>query len=153
MTTPRAKLTVLFLCTGNSARSQMAEALLRHRASDRFEVHSAGLDPQGVHPMTVRALAELGVDTEPLRSKHLDEYLGKTLVHHAIVVCENAEQRCPSVFPFANRRHFWPFEDPVAVAGSDDEQLAAFRRVRDEIDARLAAWLADQPAAREHEQA
>ncbi len=131
---------VLFLCTGNSARSQMAEALLRKHGGDRFEVHSAGLEPKGIHPYTRRVLAEVSLDMAGQSSKDLMTYLGKQHFGYLITVCSNAEERCP-VFPGVSTRLHWPFEDPAAASGSDDEKLAAFRQVRDQIEARILAWL------------
>lgn len=138
---------ILFLCTGNSARSQMAEALLRARAGDRFEVASAGLDPKGVHPMTIRVLEELGVETASLWSKATTEFLGKVAVRVAIIVCEHANRSCPRVYPFANRTLFWPFEDPAAFVGDETQTLEKFRAVRDAIAERLDLWLATEPLA------
>jgi len=132
---------VLFLCTGNSARSQMAEAYLRHYAGDRFEAHSAGLEPKGINPYTVRALAEIGIDMAGHSSKDLGTYLGKLHFGYVITVCSNAEERCP-IFPGVSVRLHWPFADPAAVTGSDDEKLAAFREVRDQIEERILMWLA-----------
>ncbi len=134
---------VLFLCTGNSARSQMAEALLRKYAGDRFEVHSAGLEPKGVHPLTIRVLEEIGVDTRAHTSKPLTDYIGKTHFGYLITVCSNADERCP-IFPGMGVRLHWPFEDPAAFQGSEEEKLARFRTVRDQIDERIRAWLAGQ---------
>ncbi|HEY9078326.1 MAG TPA: arsenate reductase ArsC [Anaerolineaceae bacterium] len=131
---------VLFLCTGNSARSQMAEALLRRRAGDRFEVHSAGLDPSGINPYTVKVLEEIGVDTSVHTSKPLTTYLGKVHFAYLITVCSKAEQRCP-IFPGMGIRIHMPFEDPAAFIGTPEETLAKFREVRDQIDIRLAAWI------------
>ncbi|MCX7669048.1 MAG: arsenate reductase ArsC [Anaerolineae bacterium] len=131
---------VLFLCTANSARSQMAEALLRKHAGDRFEVHSAGLEPKEINPYTRRALAEIGLDMAGQWAKGLDTYLGKTHFAYLITVCSKAEERCP-VFPGMGVRLHWPFDDPAAVEGSDEEKLAAFRRVRDQIEARIREWL------------
>jgi arsenate reductase len=136
---------VLFLCTANSARSQMAEALLRRRAGDRFEVRSAGLEPNGIHPLTHRVMQEIGISLEGHRSKPLSEFLGKISAHHVIFVCENAERACPRIWPFAIRTACWPFADPAAVEASEDEQLQSFRRVRDAIDARIEDWLAEAP--------
>ncbi|MBZ0135504.1 MAG: arsenate reductase ArsC [Planctomycetes bacterium] len=133
---------VLFLCTGNSARSQMGEALLRKLAGDRFEVHSAGLEPKGVHPLTVDALKEEGIDISDAESTNLRDYLGRVQFDDLISVCSHAESHCPD-FPGVKRRYHWPFDDPAAATGSRDEQLAEFRRVRDEIKARLQAWLAN----------
>jgi len=132
---------VLFLCTGNSARSQMAEAILRDRAGDRFEAASAGLEPKGVHPLTLQALAEAGIDSRGLRSKNSSEFLGKVHVRYAIIVCERANQSCPRVYPFAVQTLYWPFDDPAATEGP--EALSTFRRVRDEIAARIDDWLRD----------
>lgn len=140
------KRVVLFLCTGNSARSQMAEALLRRRAGDRFDVYSAGLEPRGIHPMTVRVMEEVGVNMEGHRSKPLNEFLGSLRVQYAITVCQQAEQSCPSVWPFATHRLFWPFEDPAAFEGTEAEQLQTFREVRDRIDERIERWLTEEGA-------
>lgn len=135
------KPVVMFLCTGNSARSQMAEALLRDRAGDRFEALSAGLDPKGVHPMTHAALSELGIDTSGLRSKHVSEYLGRVSADYAVVVCEQAQQRCPAIVPFALRTLYWPFDDPAAHPGPEPAKMECFRRIRDEIEQRIRTWL------------
>ncbi|MCA8944471.1 MAG: metalloregulator ArsR/SmtB family transcription factor [Planctomycetes bacterium] len=137
----RTTPTVLFLCSHNSARSQIAEALLRHKAGDRFVVHSAGLRPAGIDPMTFEVLDEVGIDATGLRSQDLGEFLGKVPIHHAIVVCEAADADCPKLHPFAKYRTSWPFPDPVAATGSIEERRATFRRVRDAIDARLDHWL------------
>jgi arsenate reductase (thioredoxin) len=133
---------VLFLCTGNSARSQMAEALLKKHAGDRFEVYSAGLEPAGVNPYTVRVLDEQGLDTSELRSKPLTEFLGKVHFGYLVTVCTNAEEQCP-IFPGVSQRLHWPFEDPAAFQGTDEETLDTFRRVRDQIEEQLLQWLAD----------
>ncbi|MCW5891291.1 MAG: arsenate reductase ArsC [bacterium] len=133
---------VLFLCTHNSARSQMGEALLRHAAGDRFRACSAGTEPTSVHPMTMRVLQEIGIDTAPLRSKGLKEMLGHAKVRTAIVVCAQAAESCPRLFPFAREVLQWPFDDPSRVQGAEELQLAAFRRTRDEIRERLHQWLA-----------
>jgi arsenate reductase len=131
---------VLFLCTGNSARSQMAEAFLRLYGGARFEAHSAGLEPRGINPYTRRVLAEVGVDMSDQTSKDLTVYLGRTHFGYLITVCSNAEARCP-IFPGVATRLHWPFDDPAAVEGTDEDKLAAFRRVRDAIEARILAWL------------
>jgi arsenate reductase len=134
---------VLFLCTGNSARSIMAEALLRYYASDHFEVYSAGLDPKGINPYTIQVMNEIGLDVSGGQSKSVMEYLGQVHMGYVITVCSNAEERCP-IFPFSTQRLYWPFEDPAAYVGTDDEKAAKFREVRDQIDARLRAWLHEQ---------
>lgn len=132
---------VLFLCTGNSARSQMAEAFLRRLAGDRFDVYSAGSDPKGVHPLTVHAMKEVNIDITEQRSKHLREYLGRLPIQYLIVVCAHAETACPATWPGVVRRLYWAFDDPAAATGSDDDRLVAFRKVRDEIEKRIKDWL------------
>lgn len=134
------KAKVLFLCTGNSARSQMAEALLRKYAGDHFEVYSAGLEPKGLNPYTVKVLEEIGVDTSQHYSKTLDTFMGKVHFGYLITVCSNAEENCP-IFPGMGKRMHWPFEDPAAFVGSEEETLQKFREVRDQIDARVREWL------------
>ena len=130
-----SKRKVLILCTGNSARSQMAEGLLRHEAGDRFEVFSAGTKPSRVRPEAIEAMAELGIDISTHRSKSVDEFVGQPL-DYVITVCSNANETCP-VFPGATSRLHWPFDDPAA------EDTAAFSRVRDQIHARIMLFLAD----------
>ncbi len=137
------KTRVLFLCTGNSARSQMAEAFLRKYGGDRFEVHSAGLEPKGINPYTRLVLEEVGIDMAGQYSKDLHAYMGKMHFGYLITVCSNAEERCP-IFPGVAVRLHWPFEDPAAVEGSHAEVLAAFRAVRDQIEARILEWLGEQ---------
>jgi arsenate reductase (thioredoxin) len=133
------KIRVLFLCTGNSARSQMAEALLSKIGGEKFEAYSAGLEPVGVNPYTVRALKEIGLDWSTARAKGLDEYLGKQHFGYMITVCSRAEERCP-IFPGMGVRLHWPFDDPAAVEGTDEEKLAAFRKTRDQIELKIKAW-------------
>jgi arsenate reductase len=135
---------VLFLCTGNSARSQMTEALLRKHAGDRFEVHSAGLDPTPINPFTIKVLEEIGVDTSQHVSKPLSTYLGNTHFSYLITVCSNAEERCP-MFPGMGMRMHWPFEDPAAFEGSDEAKTAKFREIRNLIEERILDWLAESP--------
>ena len=137
------KTRVLFLCTGNSARSQMAEALLRRYAGEHFEVHSAGLEPKGVNPYTIKVLEEIGVDTSRHTSKTLMEYIGKLHFGYLITVCSNAEENCP-IFPGMGMRLHWPFEDPAAFVGSEEDTLAKFRQIRNQIDAKVRDWLQDQ---------
>jgi arsenate reductase len=138
-----SKPRVLFLCTGNSARSIMAEALLRYYAPDQFEVFSAGLEPKGINPYTIRAMNEVGLDVSGGKSTDVMEYLGKTHMGYVITVCSNAEERCP-IFPFGTQRLHWPFEDPAAFQGSDADKLAKFREVRNLIEERIRAWLNEQ---------
>ncbi|MEA4909203.1 MAG: arsenate reductase ArsC [Anaerolineaceae bacterium] len=138
-----AKTRVLFLCTGNTARSQMAEGLLRKYAGDQFEVHSAGLEPGVIHPLTIQVLEEAGIDASEHYSKGLTFYLSRMRFGYLITVCDQADKNCP-VFPGMGVRLHWHFEDPAAGEGSDAEKLARFRQVRDQIDAQVCAWLAEQ---------
>jgi arsenate reductase len=135
---------VLFLCTGNSARSQIAEAFVRKYAGDRFEAHSAGLEPKGVNPFTVQVMQEVGIDISNQFSKGVDTYLGKTLFQYLVTVCDDAEKNCPTVWPGVNQRMHWSFEDPAAFEGSDEEKLAKFREIRDKMEQRIKAWLEEQ---------
>ena len=132
---------ILILCTRNSARSQMAEALLRKYAGDRFNVYSAGLNPDRIHPMVEPVMKEIGLDVSEQRSKGVEVYLGRLTAHYLIVVCANVERDCPKIFPGPGERLYWPFDDPAAVEGTDEVQLEAFRRVRDQIDTRVREWL------------
>ena len=132
---------VLFLCTHNAARSQMAEAILRRQAGTRFEVASAGLQPTEVHPLTRQVLNEIGADTRTLRAKGIGEFLGKVRADYVVIVCERAESICPRVYPFTRHMMHWPFADPQRIVGSLEIQMQAFREVRDAIDTRLRAWL------------
>ena len=125
------KKRVLILCTGNSARSQMAEGLLRHDAGDRFDVESAGTRPTRVRPEAVAVMRELGIDISGARSKSIDEFAGQGF-DYVLTVCDHAKETCPIYPGHANRLHR-NFEDPAAVEGTEAERLAAFRRVRDEI--------------------
>ena len=138
------KPVVLFLCTGNSARSQMAEAFLRKHAGNRYEVLSAGTEPKGINPLTIRVMDEIGISMEGHRSKSLGEFLGKVQVLYAITVCERAEKACPGVWPFTLNRLFWPFDDPAACEGSEEDRLRKFRGVRDQIEAKIREWLISQ---------
>ena len=131
---------VLFLCTHNSARSQMAEAFLKHYAGDRFEVYSAGLEPGLLNPLTITIMEEVGVSMQDHYSKGLDHFLGKVHFGYLITVCDEAEQKCP-IFPGMGIRLHWLFEDPSSFNGSDSEKLAKFRQVRDQIQARIKEWL------------
>lgn len=126
---------VIFVCTGNSARSQIAEALLGREGADRFEVVSAGVSPRGVHPLTIRALAEVGIDATGARSKSVTEYLGQPF-DYVVTVCDRARESCP-VFPGAAITLHWDIDDPAEATGSEAERLAVFRRVRAEIADRV----------------
>ena len=131
---------ILFLCTGNSARSQMAEGLLRHLAGDRFEVFSAGTKPAGLNPNAVTAMREAGIDISALRSKSVEEFAGQQF-DYVFTVCDNAKESCP-IFPGGGRRVHHSFEDPAAAP--PDQQLAVFRKVRDQIRVRLEQFLGNE---------
>ncbi|HZT69416.1 MAG TPA: arsenate reductase ArsC [Terriglobia bacterium] len=135
---------VLVLCTGNSARSQMAEGLLRHEGREEYEVHSAGTRPSQVRPEAVAAMNEIGIDISGHRSKSVDEFVGQPF-EYVLTVCDNARETCP-VFPAGTKRIHWSFEDPAAVQGSDSERLGAFRRIRDQIHARIKEFVRAQKA-------
>lgn len=130
-----AKPSILFVCTHNSARSQMAEGLLRARHGERFDAYSAGTEPGGVNPFAVKAMRELGIDITDHRSEHIDAYAGRP-IDYVVTVCDSAREACP-YFPAREKNIHQSFEDPSAATGTDEEKLAVFRRVRDEID----AWL------------
>ena len=132
---------VLFLCTGNSARSQMAEGFLRKHAGDVFDVHSAGLNPQGVHPLTIQVMEEIGIDISGHQSKSLTQYLGKASPKWVIFVCERAEDSCPHLWPFSLQSESWKIEDPVDTTGDELEQLMKFRTMRDQIETRILDWI------------
>jgi arsenate reductase len=137
------KPVVLFLCTTNTCRSQIAEALLRHHAGDRFEALSAGLEPgPEVHPLALRVLEEKHVSTAGLRPKNLREFLGFVRVRWAIFVCSRAAESCPTVWLDWADRLYWPVDDPATADGTEAERLEAFRRVRAELDSRILTWLA-----------
>ena len=135
-----AKPRILILCTGNSARSQMAEGLLRAEAGNRFEVYSAGTNPTRVRPEAIAAMGEIGVDISGHRSKSVDEFRSQEFAA-VITVCDHANEICP-VFPGNTLRLHWPFEDPAALTGSEADRKAAFRRIRDQIHARIREYLA-----------
>jgi arsenate reductase len=130
---------VLILCTGNSARSQMAEGLLRHDGGDLFEVFSAGTHPGQVRPEAIEALREVGIDISSHRSKSVDEFTNEEF-DYVITVCDNAREHCP-VLPGAARRIHWSFDDPAAAPGDEAARLAEFRRVRDQIRERLKGFI------------
>ena len=136
---------VLFLCTHNSARSQMAEAFLREYGHESFEVHSAGLEPAPIHPLTYRVMAEVGIDLEAEghRPKSLIEEYFEPQVHlgYLITVCNNAEQKCP-IYPGVSVREFWDLDDPSAFEGMESEKLAKFQEIRDEIEKRVRDFIA-----------
>jgi len=139
---------VLFVCTANSARSQMAEAFLRKHAPDHFQAYSAGTQPGQLHPLTVRVMDEVGIDMRGHRAKHILEYLGRAPIRVLIVVCAEAENACPAIWPGVLSRQFWRLEDPASATGSEEERLGKFRAVRDQIEQQVLEWLArvTQPA-------
>jgi arsenate reductase len=135
------KPTVLILCTGNSCRSHLAEGILRKAAGDQINVQSAGSKPAGyVHPLAIQVMKEIGIDISGHRSKHLNEFLEQP-VETVVTVCGNADQACP-MFPGQVNRHHWGFDDPAHATGTDEEKLAVFRRVRDEIRRVFEAYAA-----------
>lgn len=135
---------VLILCTGNSARSQMAEGLLRQDAGDSFEVFSAGVKSSFVRPHAIEAMREVGIDISGQRSKSVEEFLDEEF-DYVITVCDNANEHCP-VFPGRAKRLHWSFEDPAATSGDEPAKLAVFRRVRDQIRQQLRAWVSEGKA-------
>ena len=134
------KSKVIFLCTGNSARSQMAEAFLRKYAGERFDVFSAGLEPQGINPFARRVMEEVGFDLSGHYSKDVSDFLGTTHFGYVITLCDHAESRCP-IFPGASIRLHWPFEDPAAFQGTEEQKLNKFREIRDQIRTRTESWV------------
>ena len=133
--TDRDPIRVLFVCTGNSARSVMAEALLRQHGGDAFEVYSAGTEPKGINPLTLRVLAEAGIDASWARSKSVNEFLGQSF-DHVVTVCDQARQSCP-VFPGVHESLHWGYEDPAAAEGTEAERLAVFRKVFIQLGERI----------------
>ncbi len=139
---------VIFLCTGNSARSQMAEGLLRSLAGDHFEVFSAGTNPKGSILSEVQeVMREIGIDISHQWSKWVTEFLGKVYFGYVITVCSDAEENCPAIFLTMGSHEHWPFDDPAKFAGDDESRLASTRRVRNQIEDRLRLWLEEQGIA------
>jgi arsenate reductase len=139
-----SKPKILFLCTGNSARSQMAEAFLRKYGGEEFEAYSAGVQPRGLHPLTVQVMAEVGIDVSKQTSKGPEAYLGTTLFKEVITVCAEAEENAPTAWVAIELRTHWPFEDPAKFEGTEEEKLGKFRAVRDQIEKKIKDWLAGQ---------
>jgi len=137
------KAKVLFLCTGNSARSQMAEAFLKKYGGDQYDAYSAGTEPKGINPYTERVMEEVGINLSGQHSKHVKEYMGKVHFGYLITMCDEAEESCPTTFPGIGQRLHWAFEDPSAFTGSEDEKLAKFREVRNQIEQHIKTWLAE----------
>lgn len=134
---------ILVLCTGNSARSQMGEGLFRREGGAGYEVFSAGTKPGSVRPEAILAMREIGIDISGHRSKSVDEFAGLS-IDYVVTVCDNARDNCP-VFPAGTARLHWSFEDPAAVEGDEETRMAAFRRIRDQIHARVKAFLRERP--------
>jgi len=122
----------------------MAEAILRKYGGDKFEAYSAGLKPKGINPLTIAVMKEKGYDLSAQSSKGVDEYLGRVLMQTLITLCDDAEKNCPTVWPGVNTRLHWSFEDPAAFEGADEQKLAKFRQVRDQIEQKIKGWLAEQ---------
>jgi arsenate reductase (thioredoxin) len=135
-----SKAKVLFLCTRNSVRSQMAEAFLKKYAGDKFDVYSAGLEPGEINPYTKKVMEEIGFDLSDHHSKGLKEFMGKMHIGYLITVCSNAEEKCP-FFPGIAKRLHWPFDDPASFEGTGEEKLAKFREIRDQIKEKIQSWL------------
>ena len=142
------KTKVLFLCTGNSARSQMAEGYLRHLAGEDYEVLSAGTAPVGLNPLAVEVMSEIGIDISRQASKNVSQFLGAS-IPYVITVCDRARESCP-IFPGAFRLIHWSFDDPAAVEGTREEKLAAFRRVRDEIAESIDREFLNKPSIHQY---
>lgn len=139
-----SQTTLLVLCTGNSCRSQMAQVYLSRALGDGFDVRSAGMHPaERVHPLTLRVLEEDGFDTSALEPTQARDYLGSLPVHTLITVCDAADRECPSIWPGARERLHWPFRDPATFEGSDEDTLAFFREIRDEIKSHVDRWVAE----------
>ena len=142
------KLKVLFLCTSNSCRSQIAEAYLRKYGGDFYEAHSAGLEPVGIHPLTVQVLQEAGISLDGHTSKYVSVYLGKVNFGYLITVCDNAEKNCPTTFLGISHRLHWALDDPAKFIGTPEETVAKFRQVRDQIDLLVQDFLVGEDLAR-----
>jgi arsenate reductase len=135
---------VLFLCTGNTARSQIAEALLQKYAGDHFQVFSAGAEPKDeIFPPAVEVMKEIGIDISDRKAKGLEIYLGKVHFEKVIIVCSEANKNCPQIFG-ATQRLYWPFDDPTSISGNSEKVLAFTRNIRDQIDAKIHIWLKEQ---------
>src|ERR1043165_3697684 len=138
-----SKPVILFLYTNNAVRSQMAEALLRKKAVNLFEPYSAGTDPKEIHPLTVKVMSEVGIDLTGQHAKSVREFLGRLPVRYAVFVCQRADEKCPTLWPGALNRLEWPFDDPASFEGPEEERVARFRSVRDQIDQKITSWLAE----------
>ena len=133
---------ILFLCTGNSARSQMAEAFMRKYGGDKFDAFSAGLEPTDISPMTILVMNEVGISMQGYFSKSLTSFLGKQHFSYLITVCDNAEKKCP-IFPGMGTRLHWPFEDPAAFQGTPEGKIEKFRNIRNDIETKVKVWFSE----------
>jgi arsenate reductase (thioredoxin) len=138
------KIRVLFLCTANSSRSQMAEALLRKYGGDKYESYSAGIESKGLNPLTVKVMEEIGIDMGGHFSKPLSEFIGKMDFDYMVTVCANADEKCPSVISGIGQRLHWFFDDPASAEGSEEERMKEFRRIRIQIEEKVKNWLSTQ---------
>ena len=136
-------INVLFLCSSNSARSQMAEAFLRKYGGEKYNAFSAGIEPKDIHPLTYRVMDEIGISLANQRSKSVLEYMGKMHFGYLVTVCDIAEKNCPTVFPGVGKRMDWHFEDPAAFEADEDKKIRKFREVRDAIEKRIRAWISE----------
>ena len=135
------KPAILVLCTGNSCRSQMAEGFLRDYKGDKFEIFSAGTEPKDqIHPLAIRVMQEVGIDITHQYPKPMPQFLGHQFIHHVLIVCDNANQSCPRIWPGSFSRTYMPFDDPAHFTGTEQEKLAEFRRVRDRIGEAMRNW-------------
>lgn len=148
ISTCKNKPNVMFLCSGNSCRSQIAEAFLRKHAGDLFHVYSAGMEPKGIDPTAIEVMEEVGIDISNQKSKGVLDFIARMHFGYLITVCARAEEVCP-IFPGVSFRYFWPFEDPVKFEGSDLERIEKFRQVRDDIEKKIIDWVG-QYRANEH---
>jgi len=135
---------VLFLCTTNSARSQMAEAFLKKYGGDKFEAYSAGFEPKAIHPYTEQVMQEIGIPLTGQAPKSFGEYMGKVHFGYLITVCAEAEKNCPKIFPGVGQRLHWFFEDPASFEGSAEEKIGKFREIRDKIQQKIKEWVKDK---------
>ncbi len=135
------KQTVLFLCTDNAARSQMAEALLRNHAGDVFDIYSAGITPGQVDPIAIQVLDEAGVPTDGLRCKGTQEFMGRMPIRYLIIVCPVAYAACPAMWPGVSERLHWRLDEPLSADAGEEDRFERFQEIRDQIDKRIMAWL------------
>ncbi|VBB08888.1 low molecular weight phosphotyrosine protein phosphatase [Lucifera butyrica] len=141
---------IIILCTQNSARSQMAEAFFKKYGSDIIEAYSAGLEPTAVNLYAIRVMEEVGIDISGERSKSFREFLGRVQFGYVIGVCKKAEKQCPVIFPGVRNCLSWPFEDPAAYDGTEEEKMERFRKVRDQIEEKVRTWVDDFRQGRIH---